>query len=105
MQMIHPQMWEIDQEVLAITDPIPMEEWLEKASGPGRELEVLPYDSLIAGGPYDGGHVVGLHMDGDTFLFAVPPEAILLLRGLLPEDRYRTLLAHTPKLAGLAAQT
>lgn len=104
VQMIHPQAWENDQEILVITDPIPMEEWLEKVSRSGRDLEVLPYDSLIAGGPYDGGHVVGLHMDGDTFLFAIPPEAILLLRGLLPEDQFRTLLARTPTLAGLAVR-
>ncbi len=45
------------------------------------------------------------HADDGTYLFAVPPEVIVLLRGLLPEDRYRALLARTPKLAGLTAQT
>lgn len=102
--MIHPQTWENDHEIFTITDPIPVDMWLEKATVPGREVEMLPYDSLIAGGPYDGGHVIALHMDDDSFLFAVPPEAILLLEGLLPDDQYRTLLARTPKLAALAAR-
>ncbi len=103
VEMIHPQVWENDHRILAITDPIPIEEWLEKASKPGRELEILPYDSLIAGGRYDGGHVVGLHMDDDTFLFTIPPEAIPLLQGLLTEDEYFRLLERTPGLADIAA--
>ncbi len=103
VEMIHPQTWENDHRILAITDPIPIEEWLEKAGKPGRELELLPYDSLIAGGRYDGGHVLGLHMDDDTFLFAVPPEAIPLLQGLLPEAQYSKLLERTPGLAHMGA--
>ncbi len=102
--MIHPPTWENDHEIFTITDPIPVEEWLQKVSKPGRELQILPYDSLIAEGPYDGGHVIGLHMDEDTFLFAIPPEALLLLAGLLPEDQYQTLLARTPKLSALPSR-
>ncbi len=102
VEMIHPQTWENDQRILAITDPIPVKEWLEKVGKPGRELEILPYDSLIAGGRYDGGHVVGLHMHDDTFLFAIPPEAIPLLQGLLPDNQYQTLVARTPKLGYIA---
>ena len=89
---------------MTITDPIPVEEWLEKVSGPGWEVEAMPDDSLIAGGPYDGGHVVMVHYEPEenTFLFAVPPEAIPILQGLLPEEQYRRLLARTPKLSPLA---
>jgi hypothetical protein len=103
--MIHPPTWENDNEIFAIADPIPVGEWLETVSGPDWELETMPDDSLIAEGPYDGGHVVMVHNEEEdnSFLFAIPPEAILLLRGLLPDDQFRTLVAHTPKLAGLAA--
>ncbi len=103
LAMIHPPMWENDGEVFTITDPIPVDEWLEKVSQPGWELETMPDDSLIAEGPYDGGHVVMVHNEEEdnTFLFAIPPEAIPLLQGLLPEDQYRTLIVRTPKLAAM----
>jgi len=102
--MIHPPTWENDGEVFAITDPIPVEEWLEKVCVPGWELETLADDSLIAGGEYDGGQVVMVHNEEEdnTFLFAIPPEAIPLLQGLLPEDQYRMLLSRTPSLSTLA---
>ncbi len=104
--MIHPPTWENDGEDSPITDPIPVDEWLERVSGPGWELETLPDDSLIVGGPYDGGHVIMVHneVEDNTFLFAVPPEAIPLLGGLLPDDQYRKLLERTPKLASLASK-
>ncbi len=101
--MIHPPTWENDGEVFTITDPIPVDEWLEKVSGPGWELETMPDDSLITGGPYDDGHVIMVHNEEEdnTFLFAIPPEAIPLLQGMLPDGQYRTLVAHTPKLSAL----
>ncbi len=104
--MIHPPTWENDGEVFAITDPIPVEEWLEKISLPGWELETLPDDSLIAGGEYDGGHVIMVHNEEEdnTFLFAVPPVAIPLLGGLLLDEQYRVLLSRTPRLSTLAGR-
>ncbi len=98
--MIHPPTWENDGEVFTITDPIPVDEWLRKVSQPGWELESMPDDSLIAGGEYDGGHVIMVHNEEEdnTFLFAVPPEVIVLLEGLLPDDHYRRLMEHTPRL-------
>ena len=106
VSMIHPPTWEHDGEVFPITDPIPVEEWLQKVSQPGSELETMPDDSLIAGGPYDGGHVVMVHNEEEdnTFLFAVPPVAIPLLQGLLSDDQYRMLLSRTPRLSALAGR-
>ncbi|MDP9352765.1 MAG: hypothetical protein M3P51_14675 [Chloroflexota bacterium] len=102
--MIHPPTSEHDGEVFQIADPIPVDEWLQKVPQPGWELETMP-DSLIAGGPYDGGHVLMVHNEEEdnTFLFAVPPEIVLLLRGMLPDDQYRELLSRTPGLAQLAS--
>ncbi len=104
--MIHPPTWEHDGEVFSITDPLPVEEWLQKVSQPGWELEITPDDSLLAGGEYDGGHVIMVHNEEEdnTFLFAVPPVAIPLLGGLLPDEQHRTLIERTPKLAGLASK-
>ena len=102
--MIHPPTWEHDGEVLPITDPIPVDEWLQKVSQQGSKLETMPDDSLIAGGPYDGGHVVMVHneQEDNTFLFAMPPVVIVLLEGLLANDRYQPLLLHTPQLSTVA---
>ncbi len=104
--MIHTPTWENDGEIFTITDPIPVDEWLEKVSQSGWELETMPDDSLIAEGPYDGGHVIMVHNEEEdnTFLFAIPPEAILLLQGQLPEEQDRKLFALTPKLSALASQ-
>lgn len=101
--MIHPQAWEHERRIVEITQPIPAPEWAEKVTRPGDRLEMLPYDSLIATGRYAGGHVIALYADDDEYLFAVPPEVILLLSGMLPDDQYGKLLARTPSLAGLAA--
>ncbi len=105
LAMIHPPMWENDGEVFTITDPIPADEWLKKVSQPGWELEAMPDDSLIAGGLYDGGHVIMVHNEEEdnTFLFAIPPEVILLLKGMLPDEQYHKLLERTPGLADVAA--
>ncbi len=104
VSLIHIPTWENDLEVYEITDPIPVGEWLEVVTRPDRELEVLPYDSLIAGGRYDGGHVIVLHTKDSTFMYAVPPEVIVLMQGILPEDQYRGLVSRTPGLAGIAAR-
>lgn len=106
VSMIHIPTWENELKIVEITAPIPVGEWLEKSTGPGCELETLPYDSLIAGGRYHGGHVIEVH-DADednTYMFAIPPEVVPLLEGLLPDDQYRKIVAHTPKLAGLATR-
>ena len=87
-----------------ITDPIPISEWLEVVTTPGRELEVLPYDSRITGGRYDGGHVIALHTEDNTIMYVVPPEVIVLLKGMLTDDQYRGLLSRTPRLATLAGR-
>ena len=66
----------------------------------------MPDDSLIAGGPYDGGHVIMVHNkdEDNTFLFAIPPVAIPLLQGLLSQDQYQTLLSRTPSLSALGGR-
>ncbi len=104
VSMIHPQAWENERRVVEITQPIPASEWAEKVTQPGDELETLPYDSAIDEGRYAGGHVLMLHADGSTYLFAVPPEVVLLLKGMIPDDQYRALLTRTPKLSTIAAR-
>lgn len=104
VSLIHIPTWENDLEVYEITDPIPVGEWLEVVTRPDRELEVLSYDSRITGGRYDGGHVLMLHTADNTFMYAVPPEAIVLLEGLLADDQYHTLIKRTSKLAGMTAR-
>ncbi len=104
VSMIHPQAWENERRVVEITQPIPASEWAEKVTQPGDELEILPYDSLITEGRYAGGHVLMLHADDSTYLFAVLPEVILLLSEMLPDDQYYRLLEQTPSMADVAAR-
>ncbi len=65
---------------------------------------MLPYDSLIEEGRYAGGHVLMLHAEGTTQLWGVPPVVIVLLKGMLPDDQYRLLTEHTPRLSALAGR-
>ncbi len=65
---------------------------------------MLPYDSLIEEGRYAGGHVLMLHAEGTTQLWAVPPEVIVLLKGMLADYQYRMLLSRTPRLSALAGR-
>ena len=58
----------------------------------------------MAGGRYDGGHVLVLHTEDNTFIYAVPPEVIPLLQGMLPGDQYRELIERTPRLCSLAGR-
>ncbi len=102
VSMIHPQAWENERRIVEITRPIPASEWAEKVMQPGDQLETLPYDSLIVEGRYAGGQVIMLHADDNTYLFAAPPEVIVLLKDMLPDDQYYKLLERTPSLAGLA---
>ncbi len=82
----------------------PASEWAQKVTQPGDELEILPYDSLIEEGRYKGGHVIMLHADENTYLFAVPPEVILLLKGMLPDEQYYKLIERTPSLTDVDAK-
>ncbi len=98
VSMIHPQAWENERKVVEITPPIPVTEWAQKTDWETERLEMLSYDSLIEEGRYAGGHVLMLHAEGTTQLWAVPPEVIVLLERILPDDQYRALLSRTPSL-------
>ncbi len=104
VSMIHPQAWENERKLVEITPPIPVAEWAQKTDWEHERLEMLPYDSLITEGRYAGGHVLMLHAGGTTQLWAVPPEVILLLKGIVPNDQYSHLIQRTPSLAGIAAR-
>jgi hypothetical protein len=105
VSMIHIPTWENELKVVEITQPIRIEEWLHKSAHPGNRVEALSYDSVIMGGRYDGGHVVMVHDNDEenTYMFALPPEAIPLLLGLLPEDQYRRLVVGASARAAMNA--
>ncbi len=45
-----------------------------------------------------------LHAEGTTQLWAVPPEVIPFLKGMLPGDQYDRRLDRTPGLSDLAVR-
>jgi hypothetical protein len=105
VSMIHIPTWENELKVVEITQPIRIEEWLHKSAHPGNRVEVPSYDSQIAGGRYDGGQVITVHDNDEenTYMFALPPEAVPLLLGLLPEDQYRRLVVGASARAAMNA--
>ncbi len=104
VSMIHIPTWENELRVVEITAPIPVEEWLAQSTGGvlrARDPAVRLADRRrpVRWGARGGRprRRRGQHV----YVRAVPPEAIPLLEGLLPDDQYRRLLARTPGLAGL----
>ncbi len=73
VSMIHIPTWENELRVVEITSPILIEEWLHKSAHPGNWVEA-PYDSVIVGGRYDGGHVIMVHdNDEGEHVYVRPP--------------------------------
>jgi len=90
---IVPSAWEDELEVLPQHDPIPLRQWLAILREWGMDVVTLPYQSRIVAGPADDGRVVAVEADNGRHFFALPPAALPALRGLIPDDDYRRLLA------------
>lgn len=75
-------------------------DWLALLRERDLTLALLPV-SRIAGGPYDGGHVLAAEGGGRLY-FAVPAAVIPALEGHLPADDYAELVRRTPALWGQA---
>jgi hypothetical protein len=104
---IHTGAWECG-ELVEITEPIPVEEWLDLITGPDAELYKFPHETLIDHSRYEGetvdryygGVVIGVNSDHGNYLLAIPPEVVPLLMGLLPDQDFRQLVRETPSLRG-----
>ena len=88
---IIPKAWEEELRIIPQHAPILLEQWLQIIRDEEMTVMRLP-ESKIAGGPCDGGHVVRVDSADDTNLFALPPDAIPALAGLLPPDDFRELV-------------
>ena len=101
VQLIDEYAWEggtVDPIGRAVT----VEDWLAKLRELDMTLGVMPA-SRIAGGAYDGGHVLVAAGSGRLY-FAVPAAAIPLLEGVLPADDYADLLRRTPAPGPLCSE-
>ena len=88
VQLLDEAAWERG-EVVPVGQRVPVSVWLAKLAEWRMTLSLPPL-SRITGGMYDGGHV--LVGTGDTRLaFAVPKEALSLLRDRLTEREYGEL--------------
>ncbi len=95
VQLIDEYAWEggtVDPIGRAVT----VADWLAKLRELGMRLGVMPA-SRIAGGAYDGGHVLVAASSGRLY-FAVPAAVIPALRDALPADQYADLARRTPRL-------
>ncbi len=94
--MLSEKAWE-RQEIVAITNPIPVSEWLGIIQERGMRVLAPPF-SRISEGPYGGGHVLALDDDDGRSWFAVPSQVIPMLRSCMSSQTYEDLLRRTPKL-------
>lgn len=90
--------WEGEAAVDPVGEAWAVAAWLALLREHRLALRVLPI-SRIAGGPYDGGHVL-LAQNGGRLYFAVPAAAIPALEGHLPAADYAELVRRTPALWG-----
>lgn len=86
-----PKAWEDERRILPQYAPIPFDIWLRIVRAEGLQVRRLA-ESKIAGGPRDQGHVVAIDSDDGTNLFALPPEAIPAIAGLLTPADHADLL-------------
>ncbi len=89
---IVPHAWE-DELAVEMVRGVPLRQWLAILREWGMAIVTLPYQSGIMGGPADGGRVVAVEADNGRHYFALPPEALPALRGLVPDDDYDRLLS------------
>ncbi len=91
MVMLSEKAWE-RQEIVAITAPIPVSEWLGIIHERRMKMLVPPF-SRISEGLYDGGHVLALDDEDGRSWFAVPAAALPMLRSYMSPQTYQDLLA------------
>lgn len=100
VQLIDEYAWE-GGTVDPIGREVTVADWLAKLRELGMRLGVQPA-SRIAGGAYDGGHVLVAAGSGRLY-FAVPAAAIPALKEALPAGEYADLVRRTPRLADARA--
>jgi len=86
-----PKAWEEERRILPQYAPIPFDIWLRIVRDERLQIRRMA-ESKIAGGPCDRGHVIAIDSDDDINLFALPPEAIPAIAGLLSPDDHAALL-------------
>lgn len=84
-------------ELVAIAEPVPLEEWLGWVRDERMQITAEPH-SRIEGGPYDGGHVLTVDNEQGRSRFAVPAAAIPMLGAYMDTPTYEDLLGRTPQL-------
>ncbi len=94
--MLSDKAWE-RLELMPITEPVPLDQWLGWVRDERMHVSAEPY-SRIEGGEYDGGHVLTLDNEQGRSRFAVPAQAIPMLRSYISPQTYEDLLSRTPKL-------
>lgn len=86
--------WE-RQELVPITSPIPINEWLDIVHSRGMRVLAPPFSRIVEG-LYEGGHVIALDDAAGRSWFAVPREAVPLLREHMDPAEYEELVGRTP---------
>ena len=86
-----PRAWE-DELAVEIVRALTLSQWLATIGEWAMTVVTLPYARRVVGGPADGGRVVAVDAENGRHYFALPPEALPALRGLIPTDAYARLI-------------
>lgn len=89
---IVPRAWE-DELAVQVVRQLALSQWLAILGEWEMTVLTLPYARHVVGGPADGGRVIAVDADNGRHYFALPPEALPALQGLVSDADYERLLS------------
>ncbi len=87
---LYGQAWEDRSALDGVQPPIPFAEWLQVLHERGWTVHWTAEGALVAG-PYQGGAVVEVDVEGDRAYVAVPPECLELLAEVMDLAEYQVV--------------
>ncbi len=100
---MYGQAWEDRSEVDGLRPPETFDAWVRTLTDNGWGVGWTGFGA-IEEGPYQGGAVVEVDVEGDRAYAAIPPEALDRLQGLLDEQDYRMVREDVAALDNPEAQ-
>jgi hypothetical protein len=89
--LLSPLAYEGNRTLRALSAPKPAQEWLQVMRADDHQASWLPA-GIITEGPYQGGTVVEVDIEGDRAYIAVPPEALEMLAEVMEPLQYQAVI-------------